>query len=101
MDADRPGRPAGHLPSVVYGGINLIRSRLKPGEQSRTRCGQANAPGRAVEELDADPGLQLLNRLAQGRAGYLEFPGRGREAAASGDAGKGSERVEFKSPHAP
>ena len=55
------------------------------GEQPPARLGQLDVPRRAHEQLDAQLGLELPDRLAQRRRGHVQPVGRTREAQLLGD----------------
>ena len=55
------------------------------GEQPPPGLGQLDVAGRAHEQLDAELGLELPDRLAERRRGHVQPVGRAREAELLGD----------------
>src|SRR6187551_3275673 len=73
---------------------DALHRRLDAAEEARTRLGETDAPGRALEQANADALLQRTDRLTDRRGGYPELRcGRGEaallcDAEQSGEAGE-------------
>src|SRR5205085_9807359 len=72
---------------VVEGGAGSV-------EEALARLRQSDAPGRAGEEGDPDPGLEGADDLADRGRGHAEILGRGSEAAPLRDSQEHLEPVD-------
>ena len=91
---NRPGRPLAQrarrldrLAKARHGGPGALQEPL-------AGLGQADAARRALEQRDAEPRLQRLDRLAERRGRDAEFGRGGAEAAALRDQQEGGQAVE-------
>jgi hypothetical protein len=84
-DPQRAQHPASRPRRVREGRVDRLQRGHAVGQQALPRGGQRDAAGRALEEVDAELGLELADRLAQRRRGHVQPVGRAREAQLLGD----------------
>ncbi len=65
------------------------------------RIGERNAPRRAIEQTNAETGLELADRIAEGGCRYAEINGSGAKSSAPRDGDNSTQVVEAKVVHCP
>ena len=82
------------LARVRLGLVEVGEDRPGPGEQPLAGGGRRHAPGRARQELGAEPGLELGDPPADGRGRPFELARRPRDAAPLGHRHEGAQVLE-------
>jgi hypothetical protein len=97
--AQRAGRPIAEGIDRFERRGEIVEHRPQPFHQKLAGIGQPDAAGGAVEQPQAEPLLELADRLAQGRAGDAEMVGGAGEALALGYGDESSELGEIGRAH--
>ena len=97
VEAERAGRPVAKAVHHIERRLDLAQRRAEPLEQARARFGRGDAARRAVEQPDAELGLQPAHRLAQARRRCCRWRARpSRKPPARATATKAVEIAEIR-----